>query len=342
VNGPPVDAGAIARAARLLRDGKLVAFPTETVYGLGADADNEQAVRSIFAAKARPAHHPVIVHIADLQAAGAWAQELPAGARRLADCFWPGALTLVVARGARAHDALTGAQPSVGLRCPSHPWARALLKALCQECGDPSRAIAAPSANRFGHISPTRAEHVRADLGEKPGGAVDLILDGGSCMVGIESTIVDLTADAPRLLRPGVITREQIERALGLAVHLAGADDDSVPRAPGRVARHYAPSKPLELVDAAQLAARVHDLGARRVAVLAPAPPLPAVAHWWIAPGAPEQYAHHLYEFLHRMDASGAERLLVQRPPHDPKWAALHDRLERAAAAFSGRFDDAD
>ena len=239
-------------------------------------------------------------------------------------------------------DALTGAQPSVGLRCPSHPWARALLKALCRESGDASRAIAAPSANRFGCISPTRAEHVRADLGEKPGGAVDLILDGGPCPVGIESTIVDLTADVPRLLRPGSITRRQIERALGLAVDLAGTGDDSAPRAPGRLARHYAPRRPLELVDAAQLAARVHDLGADRVAVLAPAPPLPDVARWWIAPPAAGPYAQHLYEFLHRMDASGAERLLVQRPPREPAWEAVHDRLERAAAAFGGRFDDAD
>ncbi len=342
MNGPPVDAGAIGRAAALLLDGKLVAFPTETVYGLGADADNVQAVRAIFAAKGRPADHPVIVHVADQQSASAWADQLSPAARNLADCFWPGPLTLVVARGGRAHDALTGAQPSVGLRCPSHPWARALLTALCRESHDPCRAIAAPSANRFGRISPTRAEHVRADLGERPGGSVDLILDGGSCPVGIESTILDLTADAPRLLRPGSITREQIERALGCAVDLAAADDASAPRAPGRVARHYAPRKPLELVEAAQLLSRVHNLGAGRVAVLAPAPPLPSVVHWWIAPPAPEQYAHHLYEFLHRMDASGAERLLVQRPPRNPQWAALHDRLERAAAAFGGKFDDAD
>jgi L-threonylcarbamoyladenylate synthase len=342
VNAPPVDAGAIARAVRLLRDGKLVAFPTETVYGLGADADNVPAVQAIFAAKERPSDHPVIVHVSDLQAAAAWAEALPPGARRLADRFWPGALTLVVARGARAHDALTGAQPSVGLRCPSHPWARALLMALCRQSGDPSRAIAAPSANRFGRISPTRAEHVRADLGEKPDGAVDLILDGGSCPVGIESTIVDLTAGGPRLLRPGSITRAQIEQALGLAVDVAAHGDDAAPRAPGRLARHYAPRRPLELVDAAALAARVHDLGADQVAVLAPAPPLPAVARWWIAPAAAGPYAQHLYEFLHRMDASGAERLLVQRPPRDAAWEAVHDRLERAAAAFSGRFDDAD
>jgi L-threonylcarbamoyladenylate synthase len=339
---PPVDAGAIARAAGLLREGKLVAFPTETVYGLGADADNVPAVRAIFEAKGRPADHPVIVHVADLPAAAAWADELSPAVCKLGDRFWPGPLTLVVARGARAHDQLTGAQPSVGLRCPSHPWAQALLSALCRQTHDPCRGIAAPSANQFGHISPTRAEHVRADLGEKPGGLIDLILDGGSCPVGIESSILDLTREVPRLLRPGSITREQIELALGCAVDLATTGDASVPRAPGRMARHYAPRKPLELVEAAQLFSRVHTLGASHVAVLAPAPPLPAVVHWWIAPPAPEQYARYLYEFLHRMDASSAERLLVQRPPRDPQWAALHDRLERAAAAFSGKFDDAD
>ena len=339
---PPVDTGAITRAARLLRDGKLVAFPTETVYGLGADADNVRAVQEIFEAKGRPTDHPVIVHVADLDAAAAWADELSPAARGLAARFWPGALTLVVARGARSHDALTGAQASVGLRCPSHPWARALLEALCRQSGDPRRAIAAPSANRFGHVSPTRAEHVRADLGEKPQGPIDLILDGGSCPIGIESTILDLTAAVPRLLRPGSISREQIETALARPVDLVATDDTSVPRAPGRMARHYAPRKPLELVEAARLFSRVHDLGASRVAVLAPAPPLPAVTHWWIAPPAPEQYARHLYEFLHRMDASGAERLLVQRPPRGAPWAALHDRLERAAADFGGQFDDAD
>jgi L-threonylcarbamoyladenylate synthase len=340
--GPPVDAGAIGRAARLLVEGKLVAFPTETVYGLGADADNLQAVRAIFAAKGRPADHPVIVHVSDLQSAVAWAGALSPAARTLADRFWPGPLTLVVARGARAHDALTGAQRSVGLRCPSHPWAQALLKAFCQQSEDPTRALAAPSANRFGRISAARAEHVRADLGEKPDGPVDLILDGGSCPVGIESSIIDLTGDRPRLLRPGSITQKQIEQALGCAVDLAAADDPAAPRAPGRLARHYAPGKPLELVEPARLAARVHELGANRVAVLAPTPLLPGVARWWIAPAAPEPYAHDLYEFLHRMDASGAERLLVQRPPREPQWAALHDRLERAAAAFSGEFDDAD
>jgi len=346
VNAPPVDAAAIARAARLLHQGKLVAFPTETVYGLGADADNRPAVRAIFAAKGRPSNHPVIVHVGSLPAAVAWAVDLAPAARALADRFWPGPLTLVVRRGPRAHDALTGAQESVGLRCPSHPWARALLRALGQESGDPARAIAAPSANRFGRISPTQAEHVRADLGEKPAGRVDWILDGGPCTVGIESTIVDLTADTPRLLRPGSITRAQIEQVLGRTVGVAARDDDSAPRASGRLARHYAPRKPLELVDAAMLATRIEDLGPARVAVLAPAPAQSgdraSVALWLVAPAAAQTYALHLYEFLHAMDASGADRLLVQRPPGGEAWAALHDRLERSSAPLERRYDDAD
>jgi len=342
VNAAPLDAGAIARAARLLQQGKLVAFPTETVYGLGADADNVPAVRAIFAAKGRPVDHPLIVHLPNPTSAAAWAGELAPAARLLADRFWPGPLTLVVPRAARAHDALTGSQASVGLRCPAHPWARALLQALCLQTQDPYRAIAAPSANRFGHISPTRAEHVHADLGQKPDGAVDLILDGGSCEVGIESTIVDLSAGAPRLLRPGAVTQAQIEQVLGCEVAAAALDDISAPRAPGRLQRHYAPRRPLELIEEADLAGRVRQLGAEQVAVLAPAPQLPAVTRWWTAAADAPSYAHRLYDVLHQMDASGAQRLLVQRPPAQAQWAAVRDRLERAAAAFTGRFDDAD
>jgi L-threonylcarbamoyladenylate synthase len=343
---PPVDAALIARAARMLLDGKLVAFPTETVYGLGADADNLPAVRAVFAAKGRPSNHPLIVHVAGVQAASVWAGELAPAARTLADRFWPGPLTLVVPRAPRAHDALTGAQQSVGLRCPSHPWARALLQRLCLDSDDPARAIAAPSANSFGRLSPTHAEHVRGDLGEKPAGRIDLILDGGACTVGIESTIVDLTVDCPRLLRPGSIMRGQIEQALGVAVGAASLDDESAPRTSGRLARHYAPLKPLELVESAMLVARVRDLGPARVAVLAPAPALPgeraAVALWLVAPADPQTYERGLYLFLHAMDASCAERLLVQRPPRGEAWTALHDRLERSSAGLDRPFDDAD
>lgn len=329
---PPVDADLIARAARLLRAGGLVAFPTETVYGLGAAAEQPDAVRRIFAAKGRPADHPVIVHVADAAALDAWARDVPPAARALAAAFWPGPLTLVLARSARAHDLITGGQDSVGLRCPAHPWARALLAAF-------GGAVAAPSANSFGRISPTSADHVRADLGEKPQGAVDLIVDGGACPVGIESTIVDLSAAAPRLLRPGRITREQLQAVLGVAVPDAGGD---APRASGRLTSHYAPRTPLELVDADRLAARLAELGTAaaappRVALLAPAAPAaaahtPILLHLTPPPDA-AGYAQALYENLHRLDAAGADRILVVRPPQGADWDAVHDRLRRAQAA---------
>ena len=196
----PVDAEAIARAVEVLRRGGLVAMPTETVYGLAADASNKDALHAIFAAKGRPADHPVIVHIPDAAAMKNWAASIPSTADALAAAFWPGPLTLVVKRGATVSDLITGGQDTIGLRCPAHPWARALLRAF-------GGAVAAPSANRFGRISPTSARHVIEDLGLKPDGAVDLVLDGGACPVGIESTIVDLSGPTPRLLRPGAVTR---------------------------------------------------------------------------------------------------------------------------------------
>lgn len=326
----PLDATAaqrIAQAADVLRAGGLVAFPTETVYGLGADAGQPEAVRRIFDAKGRPADHPVIVHVGDARQLDDWARDVPSAARALAQAFWPGPLTLVLARGARAHDIVTGGQDSVGLRCPSHPWAQALLAAF-------GGAIAAPSANSFGRISPTTAAHVRGDLGEKPGGRVDLILDGGPCPVGIESTIVDLSRGAPRLLRPGSITRAQLEAVLGIAVPDAGVD---APRASGRLESHYAPRTPLECVEAAQLPARLNALRGQRLAVLAPAAALldpgPQVVLRLVAPDSAEAYAQQLYALLHRLDAAGAERILVAWPPAGLAWEAVHDRLRRARSA---------
>lgn len=326
---PPLDTAAeqrIAQAAGVLRAGGLVAFPTETVYGLGADAEQPEAVRRIFDAKGRPADHPVIVHLRDASPIDDWARDVPPAARALARAFWPGPLTLVLARGARAHDVVTGGQDSVGLRCPSHPWAQALLAAF-------GGAIAAPSANSFGRISPTTAAHVRGDLGEKPGGRVDLILDGGACPVGIESTIVDLSRGAPRLLRPGSITRAQLEAVLGSEVPDAGTD---APRASGRLDSHYAPRAPLECVAAAQLPARLNALRGQRVAVLAPATALldpgPQVLLRLVAPVTADDYAQQLYALLHRLDAAGAERILVAWPPQGPEWDAVHDRLRRAQA----------
>jgi L-threonylcarbamoyladenylate synthase len=282
----------------------------------------------------------VIVHVPDAAAMAQWAAEVPESARRLAAAFWPGPLTLVLPRSVRAHDALTGGQASVGLRCPAHPWARALLAAFCALRGDASAALAAPSANRFGRISPTTAAHVRADLGEKPAGRVDLILDGGPCPVGIESTIVDLSGPAPRLLRHGAITRRQVEETIGCAVPDAGGD---APRASGRLQSHYAPRAPLELVPAAGLPARINALRGTRLAVLAPAAALldwPAdVALRLVAPPSATEYARRMYALLHQLDESGADRILVAAPPQGEAWEAVHDRLRRAAAAAEATED---
>jgi L-threonylcarbamoyladenylate synthase len=338
--GRALDAAAIEQAARLLAAGKLVAFPTETVYGLGADADNVDAVRAVFAAKGRPVDHPVIVHVPGAEAIDSWATGIPEAARQLARAFWPGPLTLVLPRSPRAHDALTGGQASVGLRCPAHPWAQALLAAFAALRADPGVALAAPSANRFGRISPTTAAHVRADLGEKPAGRVDMILDGGPCPVGIESTIVDLSGVEPRLLRHGAITRRQVEAAIGRAVADAGAD---APRASGRLKSHYAPRAPLELVPAPRLPARINALRGTRLAVLAPAAALldwPAdVVLRLVAPADAAEYARRLYALLHRLDESGAARILVAVPPPGEAWEAVHDRLCRAAAAAEAAED---
>jgi L-threonylcarbamoyladenylate synthase len=316
----------IARAAEVLRAGGLVAFPTETVYGLGAAAGQPEAVRKIFAAKGRPADHPVIVHLRSADELDDWAREVPPGARLLAQTFWPGPLTLVLARSARAHDLVTGGQDSVGLRCPAHPCARALLAAF-------GGAVAAPSANSFGRISPTTAQHVRDDLGEKPAGKIDVVLDGGACPVGIESTIVDFSRGEPSLLRPGSITRAQLEAVLGTPVPDAGR---AAPRASGRLESHYAPRTPLELVDPAQLPARINALRGTRLAVLAPAASLldasSEVVLRLVPPTDADSYAQRLYAFLHQLDAAGAQRILIARPPHGPAWEAVHDRLRRAQA----------
>lgn len=313
---------AIARAAAILDHGGLVAFPTETVYGLGADAANPEAVRRIFEVKGRPADHPVIVHVADAVDLGAWARTVPEAARRLAQAFWPGPLTLIVARSASVSDALTGGQDTVGVRVPSHPVAQALLRAF-------GRGIAGPSANRFGRISPTTADHVRAELGDR----VDLVLDGGQAEVGIESTIVDVSGAWPALLRPGMIGASQLEAVLGQP--LSRPTHES-PRVSGALAAHYAPSTPLEVLAAHD----IDDLAAsssRRIVILArrPAPAATRVA-WIEAPADATGYAHDLYAHLRALDGGGFERIVVETPPDDPAWAAVRDRLTRAAAGAGG------
>jgi len=325
---PPVDHDAIARAVEVLKRGGLVALPTETVYGLAADATNEAAVRSIFAAKGRPADHPVIVHVTGADAIEEWSRDAPPAANALAQAFWPGPLTLVLKRSTRVSDVITGGQDTVGLRAPGHPWAQAVLRTF-------GRAVAAPSANRFGRVSPTTADHVRADLGVKPDGAVDLILDGGPCPVGIESTIVDLSGARPRLLRQGTISCSDLERVLGVDVDVS---DAGAPRVSGSLERHYAPGTPLEVVSTGALSARLQLACKETLAVLAPLSvldawpreraPLLALA----APESADDYARMLYANLRRLDAARADRILIVAPPTGERWAPIHDRLRRAQA----------
>ncbi len=319
-----VSAAELEAALTALRNGQLVGFPTETVYGLGADATNEQAVRKIFAAKGRPADHPVIIHLPLGAPLEAWASQVPEAARLLAAHFWPGPLTMILPRARHVLDVVTGGQASVGLRVPDHPVAQALLQAFAQH--QPS-GLAAPSANRFGRISPTQAEHVRAELGA----AVAVVLDGGPARVGLESTIVDLTGARPTLLRPGHITAAQLADVLGQPLD---APQRSSPRASGTLPSHYAPATPAQLVPTAELAATVAELNqGQRIAVLArqAAPPSLAAVHWIVAPDDAAAFAHELYALLRQLDALGCDRIVVEAVPDDPAWQAVQDRLSRAA-----------
>lgn len=317
----------IRRAAEILRAGGLVAFPTETVYGLGADAASAAAVARLFAVKGRPADHPVIVHFADADQAFGWAREVPEGARRLAARFWPGPLTLILKRAPQVGDFVTGGQDSVGLRVPSHPVAQRLLQAFAGAVEQRRYSgVAAPSANRFGRVSPTSAAHVRGDLGDD----VDMVLEGGESEVGIESTIVDLSGASPALLRPGAIAPAQLELALG--ARLASAPRRGAPRAPGTLARHYAPRTPLRLVAAHALDAEIARCPGR-VAVAAFARPDERAALWLRMPRDPAAYAHRLYAVLRELDAAACDQILVEAPPEQPAWQAVRDRLTRAAAA---------
>jgi L-threonylcarbamoyladenylate synthase len=325
----------IERAVALLHAGELVAFPTETVYGLGADAANATAVAKIFAAKGRPADHPLIVHLPSAAHLSRWAREIPAEAEALAAAFWPGPLTLILKRQPQVPDAVTGGQDTVGLRVPSHPLALELLDAFGGANGG---GLAAPSANRFGRISPTTAAHVREELGER----VPLVLDGGACPVGIESTILDLSRGAPVLLRPGSIGAADIARVLGHAPE-AAAPQAEAPRVSGSLDAHYAPRTPLQLVssDGLLFALRNALVAGERVAVLAPT--AQAISHdlvsWKRSPAEPAGFAHDLYASLRELDALGCVRILVQQPPAGEAWLAINDRLRRAAAG-SGEDDE--
>ena len=322
----------IQRAVQLLRQGELVALPTETVYGLGADALNPDAVAKIFTAKGRPSDHPLIVHLADAGQIMTWAREVPKDAIALARAFWPGPLTLILKKDESVPDLVTGGQDTVGLRVPDHPVALELLSAF-------GSGVAAPSANRFGRISPTTADHVRQELGSR----VALILDGGACKVGLESTIVDLSRGVPVILRPGAIGADEIARVLGRRPRLRGeiesaVEEGATPRVSGALAAHYAPRTPLELVATDALAAQARPGDAVLARCAAPAGLADGVT-WVQAPADPAGYGHDLYACLRSLDESGAARILVEAPPASPDWAAVADRLGRAAVG-SGEDDE--
>jgi L-threonylcarbamoyladenylate synthase len=297
----------IDEAIAVLRRGGLVAVPTETVYGLAADASNLSAVRRIFAVKGRPADHPLIVHVADASHLDRWASRVPHSAAVLADACWPGPLTLIVDRAPHVLDAVTGGRGTVGIRVPAHPVTAELLARF-------DGGLAAPSANRFGRVSPTTAEHVRADLGDD----VDLVLDGGPSPIGVESTIVDCTVDPPQVLRPGAITIEQIQALLGYAT----APSDEPSRAPGMLASHYAPQATVLLADTP---AHAEQLSAEHVDALV------------IGLGAePTEYARQLYHWLRQADEAGHDTVIALLPAASGLGYAIRDRLFKAAGGRVG------
>ncbi|MCL2524854.1 MAG: L-threonylcarbamoyladenylate synthase [Betaproteobacteria bacterium] len=320
------------RAVELLCAGELVAMPTETVYGLGADAANPAAVARIFAAKGRPADHPLIVHLAGHDAVRHWAEHVPDVAWELMETFWPGPLTLILKKQDWVPDAVTGGQDSIGLRVPGHPVALELLRRFAAAKG--ARAgIAAPSANRFGRISPTAAAHVAEELGER----VALILDGGPCKVGIESTIVDCSRPQPVVLRPGHIAPLHLAAVLGQQPAIASASADT-PRVSGSLEAHYAPQTPLRLIARADLADFLAAQHGKRCGILSPNSPPAVTPHdWRQLPAEPLGYAHDLYAALRSLDCPGIDLIVVEAPPADPAWAAIADRLRRAAAGAGQR-----
>ena len=318
---------ALAAAVALLQAGKVVAFPTETVYGLGAYAFNPVAVRRIFDLKGRPADHPLILHLADVAQLERVARQIPEAAYLLAEQCWPGPLTLILHRRPDVPVLVTGGQDTVGVRIPAHPVALSLLSAF----GGP---VAAPSANRFGKISPTTAEHVRLELGDGP----DMILEGGSAAIGLESTILDLTGQQPVLLRPGAVSPEQLAELLGQQVVVGGAADHKV-RVPGMLPSHYAPCAPLYLLPSVELTTAVarYLQEGKTVAVMATetacSTELQRCSLLIKMPASPTSYARQLYATLRQLDADNPDVILVAAPPDSPPWLAVNDRLKRAAAS---------
>lgn len=329
-----INMAAVTLAARKLEQGKLVAFPTETVYGLGGDAENAAAIADIYAAKGRPANHPVIVHIAPEADIYHWAAAVPPQAQALIATFWPGPLTLILKRAAHVPAAASGGQDSIGVRCPSHPVAQALLREFKGGKG----GIAGPSANKFGHVSPTTAQHVREEFGTAADKLLDYILDGGQSEVGIESTILDLSRVQTHgvvLLRPGQISADQIAAVLGTAPQ---APDIAAPRTSGTLDAHYAPHTPVAQVAAAQLPELLTKLAAGdcKVALIQRTANVSAVNHVIAMPLDAKGYAHDLYAALRAMDHCDADVILVETLPHTADWQGINDRLRRAAFDSSG------
>lgn len=325
----------IREAAQRLNDGRLVAFPTETVYGLGADAENPAALAAMYAAKGRPADHPVIVHVAPEIDLGYWVTSVPAAARQLIDVFWPGPLTLILPRATHIPAAVSGGQDSVGIRCPAHPVAQALLREFAALKPHGQGGVAAPSANKFGQVSPTRASHVRQEFSELDESAL-MVLEGGDSEVGIESTILDLSrldvGVGPVLLRPGHISAHQIAEVLGV---MPGQPDQTAPRVSGSLKAHYAPHTPVRLMSREQLCEAGLAQAGRVAAVVmgsAPLQTLPGV-DWILAPAEPIAYAHTLYALLRELDAGGYALIAIEQPPLSPVWQAVNDRIGRASAA---------
>ena len=326
------DPADVLACAQRLAAGGLVAFATETVYGLGARADDDTAVAGIFAAKGRPMDHPLIVHVAGPAEAAAFSTSLAGPAQRLIDAFWPGPVTMIVPRRTGMATAAAGGQASIGLRCPAHPVAQALLRQAAA-LGMPG--VAAPSANRFGRISPTRAAHVQDEFGPSL-----WVLDGGDCALGIESTIVDCTTGRPVLLRPGTLTRNQVEAALGERLL---APDAHAPRAPGTLEAHYAPRARLRLVESASLAPALAEhaaeLNSRNMLAVYSRQPISSLpggaapVFWHAMPADPLAVAHQLFAVLRDLDARGVQQIWVERPPSEPGWDGVLDRLRRAAAS---------
>lgn len=303
----------LSTAVNLLRAGELVALPTETVYGLAADANNPDALRAIFHAKGRPADHPLIVHLATAEQLSSWAAFVPEAAWRLAAAFWPGPLTMVLPAAQTVSPLVTGHQPTVALRVPAHPVFQSVLRQLGQ-------GLAAPSANPFGRISPTTAAHVQRHLADR----IAAVVDGGPCPVGIESTIVDLSSEHPRILRPGLVTAEALAQHLRLVVTTAAP----VPRVPGALNSHYSPSKPCFRIQADP---HENPFPNRRVGLISPTPVNWQVSRFWPMPTDPEDYASMLYSVLHHADGSDCDILLITLPPENSAWIAVHDRIRRAA-----------